>query len=57
MLEVLVELRKQIGLRYDEYPVKPHDGYEEGLKDGLDITWQMVDKVITKLEGVNQNDR
>ena len=57
MLEVLVELRRQIGLRYDEYPVKPHDGYEEGLKDGLDIAWQMVNEVITKLEGVNQNDR
>lgn len=57
MLEVLVELRRQIGEEYDQLPIRPYDNYAEGKKDGLDLAWQMVDEVITKLEGVNQNDR
>ncbi len=58
MLEVLVELRKQIGNKYDELKSDPdYDSYFEGKLDGLDLAWQMVNEVITKLEGVNQNDR
>lgn len=53
MLEVLVELRKQLGNKYDELKSDPdYDSYFEGKLDGLDLAWQMVDEVITKLEGV-----
>ena len=55
MLEVLVELRRQIGEALDELPWRAND-WEEGKKTGLDLAWQIVDEAINKLEG-KENDR
>lgn len=57
MLEVLVELRRQLGEYHDDLDNDYYDLYVEGKQDGLDLAWRTVNEVITKLEGVNQNDR
>ncbi len=57
MLEVLVELRRQLGEYHDDLDNDYYDPYVEGKQDGLDLAWRTVNEVITKLEGVNQNDR
>jgi len=57
MLEVLKEVRKQIGEEYDQLVLRPYGNYMEGKKDGLDLAWQIVEDVINKLEGTKENDR
>lgn len=57
MLEVLKELRRQIGEYHDDLDNDYYDSYVEGKQDGLDLAWRTINEVITKLEGIEQNDR
>lgn len=67
-IAVLEEARRQIGFEYDKAHLEmlewkrgrsdnPSRSYEylEGLGDGLDIAWQVVDEIISKLEDI-END-
>ena len=67
-ITILEEARRKIGFEYDKAHLQMlewrrgksddfHRSFEylDGLGDGLDIAWQVVDEIISKLEGI-END-